>query len=116
MYDLHAHILPGIDDGAQTEDDTLNMARVAADSGTKVVLATPHRKDVTQRSSVDYVRGLLDRMNGKIAELGIDLSLKQGMENHLDLDLPDAVSSGRAIGINGSRYMLVEMPFFGRPN
>ena len=116
MYDLHAHILPGVDDGAQTEDDTLKMARVAADSGTKVILATPHRRDVTQRSSVDYVRGLLDRMNGKIAELGIDLSLRQGMENHLDLDLPDEVSSGRAIGINGSRYMLVEMPFFGRPN
>ncbi len=116
MYDLHAHILPGVDDGAQTEDDTLKMARVAADSGTKVILATPHRKDVTQRCSVEYVRGLLDRMNGKIAELGIDLSLRQGMENHLDLELPDEVSNGRAIGINGSRYILVEMPFFGRPN
>ena len=92
------------------------MARVAANSGTKVILATPHRKDATQRSSVDYIRGLLDRMNDKIAELGIDLSLRQGMENHLDLDLPNEVSIGRAIGINGSRYMLVEMPFFGRPN
>ena len=116
LYDLHAHILPGVDDGAKTEDDTLRMARAAAESGTRVMLATPHRRDVTARSSVDYVGGLLNRMNGRIAELGIDLALRQGMENHLDLDLPDEISSGRALHINGSRYMLVEMPFFGRPN
>ena len=116
MYDLHAHILPGVDDGARTEDDSLRMARAAAETGTRVMLATPHRRDVTERSSVDYVGGLLHQMNDQIAGLGIDLSLRQGMENHLDLDLPDEVSAGRALQINGSRYILVEMPFFGRPN
>jgi protein-tyrosine phosphatase len=116
LYDLHAHILPAVDDGAKTEEDTLRMARAAAESGTRVMLTTPHRRDVTERSSVEYVSELLNRMNGKIAELGIDLILRQGMENHLDLDLPDEISNGRALHINGSRYMLVEMPFFGRPN
>ena len=38
------------------------------------------------------------------------------MENHLDVDLPDEIEAGRALPMNGSRYMLIEMPFFGRPN
>ena len=116
VYDLHAHILPGVDDGAKTPEDAVAMARVAADQGTKVVLATPHRRDITDNWSVEHVRGLLDDVNGRIRSEGIDLPLVLGMENHIDLDLPDEVASGRALSMNGSRYILVEMPFFGRPN
>ena len=116
MYDLHAHILPGVDDGAKSPEDTLEMARVAADNGTKIILCTPHRRDVTKNWSVQYIRELLDDMNSRIESEGIDLKFVLGMENHLDIDLPDEYANGRALPINGSRYMLVEMPFFGRPN
>ena len=65
MYDLHAHILPGVDDGAVTPHDALAMSRVAAESGTKVVLATPHRKDVTENWSVGHLRTLISDMNAQ---------------------------------------------------
>lgn len=42
MIDIHAHILPGIDDGAEDMYDTLEMARMAADSGVDKIIATPH--------------------------------------------------------------------------
>lgn len=42
MIDIHAHILPGIDDGAEDMYDTLEMARMAADSGVNRIIATPH--------------------------------------------------------------------------
>ena len=114
VYDLHTHILPGVDDGAQTTADALEMARVAAQHGTRVMLATPHCKDVTENWSVPYVRDLLEDMNSRIQDEAIVLTLALGMENHLDLF--EEVSSGRALPINGSRYILVEMPLFGRPN
>ena len=116
MYDLHAHILPGVDDGAKTVDDAVEMARVAADHGTKVILATPHRKDVTELWSVQHARDVLDDLTTRTRAEGIELDLLLGMENHLDLELPDEVTSGRALAINGSRYILVELPFFGTPN
>ena len=115
MYDLHAHILPGVDDGARTPEDTVEMARVAADTGTKIILATPHRKDVTEESSVNHLRKLIDDMNERIRDQSIDLTLVLGMENHLDVDLPDEIEAGRALPMNKTRYILVEMPFFGRP-
>ena len=116
MYDLHAHILPGVDDGAKSPEDTLAMARVAAENGTRIILCTPHRRDVTENWSVEQIRELLSEMNGRIKSEGIDLKFVLGMENHLDVDLPDEFANGRALPMNGSRYMLVEMPFFGRPN
>ena len=116
MYDLHTHILPGVDDGPQDTADAVEMAHVAARHGTRVMLATPHRKDVTESWSVPYVRDLLEDMNGRIQDEGIVLTLALGMENHLDLDLFEEFSNGRALPINGSRYILVEAPLFGRPN
>ena len=116
MYDLHAHILPGVDDGSRTPEETLEMSRVAAETGTKVILATPHRKDVTEESSVAHIRRLIADMNAQNAEHGIDISLALGMENHLDEALPAEIDAGRALPMNGSRYILVEMPFFGRPD
>ena len=42
MIDLHAHILPGVDDGARDIQDSLEMAAMAADSGVSIMTATPH--------------------------------------------------------------------------
>lgn len=116
MYDLHAHILPGVDDGAVTPQDTLAMSRVAADTGTKVVLATPHRKDVTENWSVAHLHTLISDMNTQNRAHGVELPLVLGMENHLDTDLPAEIEAGHALPMNRTRYILIEMPFFGRPD
>ena len=42
MIDIHTHILPGMDDGSPTWEDTLEMAQMAADAGTEVLAATSH--------------------------------------------------------------------------
>ena len=115
MYDLHAHILPGVDDGAVTPGDTLQMSRVAAETGTEVVLATPHRRDVTENWSVAHLHRLIADMNRQNADHGIDITLVLGMENHLDQALPAEIEAGRALPMNDSRYILIEMPFFGKP-
>jgi protein-tyrosine phosphatase len=116
MYDLHAHILPAVDDGARTMEETLAMTVVAAEQGTKMLLATPHRKDVTEQSSVAHIQSLVGEVNAWLGEREYDLTMVLGMENHLDLDLPDEIEAGRALPMNGTEYILVEMPFFGRPN
>ena len=116
MYDLHAHILPGLDDGATSVKETVEMASIAAENGTTAILATPHRKDVAARIPVSHLENLVADMNGELSRAGVELKLQLGMENHLDLDLPEALSEGLALPMNDSRYALVELPFFGYPN
>ena len=113
MHDLHAHILPGVDDGPTAFEDSIAIARIAAANGTRTMLATPHRKDVTELSSVQHIRELTAELQRRIREENISLTLTLGMENHIGYTLPDDAATGKALTMNGSRYILVEMPFFG---
>mgnify|MGYP001175784958 CR=1 FL=1 len=116
MYDLHSHILPGVDDGPERMEDSVEMARVAVEQGTRIILATPHRADVTKKHSVSHIQALVEQLNGKLQSEGIALRVELGMENHLDLNLPDDLERGRALRMSESRYALIELPFFGYPN
>ncbi len=113
MYDTHAHILPGVDDGPACMDDALDIARIAAANGTQLILATPHRKDVTELSSVPHLRAVADDFRRRVDAEGIGIRLALGMENHIDASLPEDVADGKALTMNGTHYILVEMPFFG---
>ena len=115
MYDLHSHILPGVDDGARSMDETVAMARVAADNGTLQMLVTPHGVDIDENWSIAHVRKLLSDVTEELRDQGVDLTLLLGMENHLVPGLPQWATEGRALPINGTKYMLVEMPFTHRP-
>lgn len=115
-YDLHAHILPGVDDGPEDMADSVEMARMAAANGTDVLVATPHKKDVNENHSVDYVRSLVQEFARQLKSNNIPLQLLLGMENHLDPDLPKDTKEGKALSINGSRYILVELPFTSYPH
>ncbi|MCH8869825.1 MAG: hypothetical protein IIC85_08940, partial [Chloroflexi bacterium] len=88
MYDIHAHILPGVDDGPDSMEASVEMARAAVENGTHVMLATPHRKDVTERWSVGHIVGLVDELNARVRAERLDFRLLLGMENHLDTALP----------------------------
>ena len=113
MYDLHSHILPGVDDGPAEIKDSIEIARIAAANGTRAILATPHRKDVTELSSVGHIREVTAELRRRIESENIPLALSLGMENHIDTTLPEDAAAGKALTMNGSRYILVEMPFFG---
>ena len=115
-YDLHSHILPSLDDGPKNRIQAIEMARVAAQDGTEVMVATPHRKDVIENYSVTHVNKLVMDMNRELTTQGINLQFLIGMENHLDLSLSGDLKSGRALSINHSKYVLVELPLFGYPN
>ena len=115
MYDLHNHLLPGIDDGPNEQEETLQIMEICASQGIKEILATPHRKDVNENHSVEFVRELLSDVKLKASRSGIMVDILMGMENHLDLDLPKDIVKGKALRINSGKYILVEMPWLGWP-
>ena len=115
MYDLHAHILPALDDGARTVQEALAMASVAARSGTVLMVATPHMKDVNELSSPGNAIELRSHLDSMLGDSEIPLGLVMGMENHVVPGLDEMFADGRALPIGNTRYALIEMPFFGHP-
>ena len=119
MIDVHTHILPGIDDGSRDLYESLEMAQIAAESGTQVMVATPHcnlpRNFRTNFFDEEY-RSLFDRTEQAIRKEGIPLRLLPGMEVYITEDLPQLLVDGKIMPLNGSRYVLMEFAMDGDPD
>ena len=116
MFDLHSHILPGLDDGAKSMREAIEMLRVAAEDGTRAILATPHSKDVQEPSAHRQVSDSIETLRSEARNGGIEIDILLGMENHLTPDLPYLVEKGEGYPINGHGYILVELPFHSYPD
>ncbi len=110
MIDLHCHVLPGIDDGAQTLDASMAMARAAAAGGTRTLVATPHVSS-RYRNDAPTILGLVAELAGRLSAEGVELQVLAGAEiawSQLD-ELDEQELSGLALG--GGAWILVEPPF-----
>lgn len=110
MIDLHTHILPGVDDGVPTMEDALEFARVAYDSGTRTIVATPHYRDGFYMNPRPEVLAAVAELRAQIEGAGIPLTILPGAEVHICADLVDRVKRGHAptLADNG-RTVLFEL-------
>lgn len=110
MIDLHSHILPGIDDGAKTMDDSLAMARIAVDNGTVVIAATPHVIEGRWLPEWSTIQKLCRELSLELKRENIALTVVPGAEVALNMDILDLIKGPGPYCINGGKYMLVELP------
>lgn len=118
MIDIHAHILPGIDDGAQNLDDTLQMARIAADSGTTDLVATPHCNIPGRYHNYfdEVYQEAFLMAKDAIEQAEIPLRLYPGMEVYTTENTPELFEQGKIMTLNGSHYLLMEFGFDANPD
>lgn len=109
LVDLHSHILPGVDDGARDDADALEMLRIAAGDGIQAIVATPHSEYATTR----VITAGVDRLNQLAADDGIDIQIMAGCEVFISPDLVEQVREGRLVTLNGTAYVLLELPLVG---
>lgn len=112
MLDLHAHILPGLDDGPKTWDDAIAMLKAAAEDGITGIAATPHVKHGMFVSPMERVLELTEEINRRAAELFPDKKLKvfSGSEITVSMEALSGLKEGRFCSYNRGRYVLLELP------
>ncbi len=113
MIDIHAHILPGVDDGAPDMETALEMAAMAADSGVKYLVATPHCNiPGMYRNYYDenLVKHFL-RFQQEVKKAEIPLQVFAGMEIYATKELPALLRKNKVLGLNGTNYLLMEFDF-----
>jgi protein-tyrosine phosphatase len=113
VIDLHAHVLPGIDDGPGTIEGSLEMLRAAADDGVTAMACTPHvRDDYPTRASA--MEEALARVRAAATDIPIDVL--PGGELALDRAASLADDELRRFGLGGNpSVLLVETPYTGWP-
>ncbi len=113
MIDIHTHVLPGVDDGADSMDAALEMLFLAENSGVDILVTTPHCNIPEEYDN--YVSPDLERLWGHLTReaerAGLRLKLCRGMEIFATEELPDLLTDGRAWTLNGTRYFLTEFDF-----
>lgn len=109
MIDLHAHVLPGIDDGPADMEAALALVRAAAADGTRKIVATPH---VSERYPNDaaMIAAKVAELRAALARAGIAVEIVAGAEIALARlgDLGD--DDLRALSLGGGPALLVEPP------
>jgi protein-tyrosine phosphatase len=113
MVDLHHHLLPGLDDGSKTLEDSVEMARLAAADGITHVVCTPHANSkYTYDRAVNEAKR--DDLREALTAFGVQLELGLGCDFHLSYDnIEDAKLHPGRYAINGGSYLLVELPNYG---
>ena len=113
MIDLHIHILPCVDDGSFSLQESLRMARMAVESGVTEMAATPHCNlpdDPVHLWAEDFL-GELEHFRAELKRENIPLKIHSGMEIFGTFQVPELFREGKLMPLAGSRYPLIEFPF-----
>ncbi|WP_368503148.1 tyrosine-protein phosphatase [Alkalihalophilus sp. As8PL] len=111
MIDLHCHILPGLDDGPKTIDESIEMAKLAVEEGITQIVATPHHKHPTYSNEASLVREGVMELNKRLKQENLDLKILPGQEVRLYGEVVEDLANGTTITLaDHEMYLFIEFP------
>ncbi|MCZ4225594.1 tyrosine-protein phosphatase [Pedobacter rhodius] len=111
---MHSHIIPGIDDGAQTLDDSLLLAKKFKALGFKKLIATPHIMADYFQNTPDTINRGLDVLRKGLQENQLDLTVEAAAEYYLDETLERKIRQKEVLTF-GHNYLLFELSYINAP-
>ena len=109
LWDIHSHVLPGIDDGSCDWETSLRMMKMSANAGVGTIVATPHCLPWAKPVHPDTVRELCQEAADRFFEMTQSpMKVLPGMECYYHSDLLRQLDQGRALTVNDSGAVLVE--------
>ena len=108
MIDLHSHILPGLCDGSQNLETSLEMARMAVADGTTHLACTPHIYPGLYNNTKTGIADALDKLQAELDQHAIPLKLVIGADVHMVPEVMRGLKQDVIPTLNGSRYFLLE--------
>ena len=118
MTDIHCHLLYGIDDGSKSIEESVDVLRDLEQYGYKNVILTPHYiKDSNYNSKASENFKRLKILREALVQNNVNIKLFLGNEIYMDDDIYDLLRKREIYSLNGTEYILVELPMSGEyPN
>ena len=105
IIDIHAHILPGIDDGSRDWDESRRMLEESYRQGIRYIIATPH---YSRRGLNPDIYDLSEKLKEEARRIAPDFRTGLGQETYYHDGLVENLRDGKALTLEGSQYVLVE--------
>lgn len=113
--DVHSHFIPGIDDGAQNLEQSMELLRAMHALGYRKVVTTPHSMADGYKNSPEIILGGLEKLRREVARQGLELEVDAAAEYYLDHELEKKVMEGTVLTF-GDKLLLFELPFISEPH
>ncbi|MED4054184.1 tyrosine protein phosphatase [Niallia taxi] len=110
MIDIHCHILPGVDDGPKTKEESILMAREAVNQGIETIIATPHHRNNTYVNSKKAILRVVDEFNTILQNEQIPLTILPGQETRIFGEILEDYNKEEILTLNNSNYLFLEFP------
>lgn len=115
MLDMHAHILPGVDDGPETVAESLALLEKAESEGITDIIATSHAYSPHYDVPKQQVLQGLEQLKAEMQKEKLNLQLHTGQEIRIHDKVVERIESGEALTLANSKYVLIELPSSGIP-
>lgn len=107
-FDIHSHILPCVDDGSVSLEQSRNMLKIAYDQGIRTIFATPHYSVGCVNMELNILKKQYSLVKNIAKEISPNLEVMLGHELYYSEDIINHLRKGQALTLNGTRYVLVE--------
>jgi len=115
MVDVHSHLIPGIDDGVSSMEESLEILRSMSKMGYQKAITTPHVMSDFYPNTTEDIRTRVKRLQVEVDAAGIDMEVDAAAEYYLDEHLMQMLEEKKELLTFGDRYLLFETSFLNEP-
>ncbi len=115
QVDLHSHLLPGIDDGVKTTEESLELIKAFQNAGFKKLITTPHIMQDYYPNNPEIIQSKLIELKKVLKDQNINIELETAAEYYLDDIFLRSIKSGDKLLTFGKNYLLFETTFQDKP-
>lgn len=115
VTDIHSHLLPGLDDGVQSLEQSEEILRLFIDLGYKKIITTPHVMADAYRNTYEGILKKLDELNQYLLSKHLSIEVKAAAEYYLDEQLMSLLQNDKPLLTFGDNYLLFETNFLTQP-
>ncbi|MEP2026485.1 MAG: CpsB/CapC family capsule biosynthesis tyrosine phosphatase [Reichenbachiella sp.] len=113
--DLHSHLIPNIDDGVKSWEESLDILEKLSEMGFKKIITTPHIIHDYYPNQPSEIRQQVDELNRRLLEKGLPIAVEAGAEYFVDEYFANQVKTQQELLTFGDDYILIETPFLNKP-
>ena len=115
VTDVHSHLVPAIDDGSKSVEDSVNMITMLNSMGYKKIITTPHIMGDGYRNTPETILGGLEKVKPALKEAGVQVEMGAAAEYYLDFDFERKLDNEKLLTF-GNNYLLFEISYMNPPD
>ncbi len=112
--DVHSHLIPAIDDGSKSLEDSIQMLKTFKEMGYSKIITTPHVMSDFYKNTPEIILGGMELVKAELKKQNIQIELEAAAEYYLDETLEAKIEDGSLLTF-GNNYVLFELPFMTEP-